>query len=485
MRVANVSDGSHDGDEEDSTMTVADVEMVRGVNATKPGRIPGSPLFHLREFSANRTAMLLHVARSHPHLGAMRVGLFDAVVVNAPSVAQEVLQTQAESFHKSLGLSLFLRPLLGDGLLTSEDSFHTRQRRLIAPALTHKRIAAYAATMAERAARTVAAWREGETFDAGEEMMRLTLEIVGKTLFDAEVGAEAGAVGEALTEVMENTLATLGTLLPMPPFVPTRRNRASGRARARLDAIIYGLIAERRRSGSEGSDLLSLLLAARDEDGSAMSDKQVRDEAMTLFLAGHETTANALVWALYLLARHPEARARAEAEAAPLVRRGTPVTIEDLKSLPYTLAVLKETMRLYPPAYIIGRRAMKDVIVPAEAGRPGETIRIGKNKVVFVNVLGIHRRPDLFPDPDRFDPTRFLGDREKELPRCGYLPFGAGPRVCIGNHFALMEGHLLLATIVGGARLDLLPGEGEIGMAPLVTLRPRGAVRMQVVARSA
>ena len=469
-------------------MTVADVEVVRVTGARKPERIPGSPLSHLREFSANRTAMLLRVARTHPHVGAMRVGLFDALVVSAPSVAQEVLQTQAESFHKSLGLSLFLRPLLGDGLLTSEDDFHARQRRLIAPALTHKRIASYAATMAERASRTVAGWREGETFDAAEEMMRLTLEIVGKTLFDAEVGSEAAAVGEALTEIMENTVATLGTLLPMPPVVPTRRNRASRRARARLDAVIYGLIAERRRHSSEpdrarkpAEDLLSLLLAARDEDGSRMSDKQVRDESMTLFLAGHETTANALVWALYLLARHPEIRARAEEEAAPFARRGTPLAMEDLRSLPFTLAVLKETMRLYPPAYIIGRRALKEVVVPGE--RPGESLRIGRNKVVFVNVLGLHRRPDSFPDPERFDPARFLGDRERELPRCAYLPFGAGPRVCIGNHFALMEGHLLLATIVGGARLDLLPGHADVGMAPLVTLRPRGGVRMQVAAR--
>jgi cytochrome P450 len=152
--------------------------------------------------------------------------------------------------------------------------------------------------------------------------------------------------------------------------------------------------------------------------------------------------------------------------------------MEDLKSLPYNLAVMKETMRLYPPAYIIGRRALKDVLVAG--ARPGETTRIRKNKVVFVNVLGIHRRPDVFPDPDRFDPTRFLGDREKELPRCAYLPFGAGPRICIGNHFALMEGHILLATLVGGARLDLVPGHEEVQMDPLVTLRPRGGVCMRV-----
>jgi cytochrome P450 len=464
-------------------MAVSNVDSVRHPSeAESPLRIPGSPLAHLREFRSNRTAMQIRIARAHPHVAAMRIGVFDALMVNAPNVAQEVLQTQADSFFKSLGLSLFLRPLLGDGLLTSERDFHARQRRLIAPALSHKRIASYADTMAERASRTVARWREGEIFDASEEMMRLTLDIVGKTLFDAEVGSNAGAVGDALTQVMENTVASLGSILPMPPVVPTPRNLANRRARKKLDAIIYGLIAERRQqagaSSAERTDLLSLLLAARDEDGSRMSDKQVRDESMTLFLAGHETTANALTWALYLLAIHPEIRGRAEEEAAPFARRGTPLTIEDLKSLPYNLAVLKETMRLYPPAYIIGRRALRDVVVPGE--RPGTTCRLGTNKVVFINVLGIHRRPDLFPDPDTFNPSRFLGDLEKELPRCAYLPFGAGPRICIGNHFALMEGHLLLATLVGGARLELAPGQGAVQMEPLVTLRARGGVRMRV-----
>jgi cytochrome P450 len=459
-------------------MAASNVDAIRPIEPRKPARVHGSPLANLREFTRNRTDLQIRLAKTHPHLAAMQIGVFDAVLVNTPTVAQEVLQTHADSFHKSLGLSLFLRPLLGAGLLTSEDDFHARQRRLIAPALTHKRIASYAGTMAERALRTADAWRDGETIDAGEAMMRLTLEIVGKTLFDAEVGSDAEAVGEALTEVMENTVATLGSVLPMPPVVPTPRNLATRRARKRLDAIIYGLIAERRKRGVEGNDLLSLLLAARDEDGSAMSDQQVRDEAMTLFLAGHETTANALAWALYLLAKHPDVRARAEEEAAPLLRRGRPLTIDDLKSLPYSLAVMKETMRLYPPAYIIGRRSLKDVVVTGE--RPGETVLVKKNKVLFVNVIGIHRRADLFPDPERFDPTRFLGDAEKDLPRCAYLPFGAGPRICIGNHFALMEAHLLLATIVGRARLDLLPECTEVATDPLVTLRPRGAIRMRV-----
>ena len=195
-------------------MAVSSVDAIRPIQARDPLRIPGSPLSHLREFRSDRTALQIRIARAHPHVAAMRVGLFDSLLVNAPNVAQEVLQTQADSFFKSLGLSLFLRPLLGDGLLTSERDFHARQRRLIAPALSHKRIASYADTMAERASRAVSTWKEGETFDALEAMMRLTLEIVGKTLFDAEVGSDAGAVGDALTEVMHNTMASLGVAHP-------------------------------------------------------------------------------------------------------------------------------------------------------------------------------------------------------------------------------------------------------------------------------
>jgi cytochrome P450 len=263
--------------------------------------------------------------------------------------------------------------------------------------------------------------------------------------------------------------------------VPTPGNLASRRAIARLDAVIYRLIAQRRRDSRDRGDVLSLLLAAQDEDGSAMTDKQVRDEALTLFVAGHETTAVALTWALYLLASNPECRARAEEEIAALPTGPAPLSLDDLKRIPYTLAVLKEAMRLYPPAFVIGRRAKRDVVLAGGAG--GSTYRVKKGANVLLNVLGIHRRQDTFPDPDRFDPTRFLGDREKELPRCAYMPFGAGSRVCIGNHFALMEGHLLLATILRGARLDLVrPGE-TLAPQPLVTLRPRGGVHMRVSKR--
>jgi len=230
--------------------------------------------------------------------------------------------------------------------------------------------------------------------------------------------------------------------------------------------------------------VLSILLAARDEDGTTMTDEQVRDEAMTLFLAGHETTANALAWAIYLLAKHPAVRTRAEQECAHLVGRKQAVGYEDLKALPYTMAILKETMRLYPPVYVMGRRAARDVVVQGGGDDGSESLLIEKNTNVLINVLGIHRRPELYPDPDRFDPERFLGDREKQLPKCGYMPFGDGPRVCIGNHFALMEGHIILATLLASRRLDLVQPLERIGTEPLITLRPRGGVPVKVTRRT-
>jgi cytochrome P450 len=434
-------------------------------------RVPGHPILgHLRSFRSDRAALQLRIGREH-ELASLRLGFVDALLVSAPALAHEVLSTKEQAFVKGPGLAVYLRPLLGNGLLTSEAGLHTRQRKLLAPAFAHKRIASYADTMAERGARWAASVADGATVDVADAMMRLTLEIVGKTLFDAEVGDDADEVGDALTTVMHTTLAQLGSLVPLPPFVPSPTNLRNRRAVARLDAIIYRLIRERRASGQDRGDLLSMLLATQDEEGGTMTDKQVRDEVMTLFLAGHETTANAMAWTLYLLAKTKEARARVEEEIDALDR--TP-SYEDLKHLPFVLAALKEAMRLYPPAYMLARRAVARVEIGGHV--------VPKNTLVLVNVLGIHHRADLWPEPEAYRPERLLGDREKQLPRCAYMPFGAGSRICIGNHFALMEGHVLLATILRHLRLER-PAEPPVVMDPLVTLRPRGGLRMRAVAR--
>ena len=435
-------------------------------------RVPGHPLLgSFVDFRTDRIGTQIRIARSFPGMAIMRLGMFPLRWVSDPALAHEVLATKQESFVKGPGLTVFLKPVLGNGLLVSEGSFHTAQRKLLAPAFAHKRIASYADTMAERARRYVERLVDGAYVDAADDMMRLTLEIVGKTLFDAEVADDADEVGEALTHAMEGTVSQLNSLVPLPPFVPTPTNLRTRRAVGRLDEIVYRIIRARRQEQGDRGDVLSMLLEAQAEDGTRMSDKQVRDEAMTMFLAGHETTANALAWALYLLARNPDKRARVEAEVDAL---GRSPSYDDLKLLPYTLATMKEAMRLYPPAYVLARRAIAPVTIGGHA--------VPKNRIVLVNIIGIHHRGDIYEDPERFEPERFLGDKEKQLPRCAYLPFGAGPRICIGNHFALMEAHVLLATMSRRVRFDLLTPK-PIEPEPLVTLRPRGGVPMKVSVR--
>jgi cytochrome P450 len=452
-------------------MSIAEVFSSSTRGAPVP-RFPGHPLFgNLPSFRRDRAGMQLRVMRAIPDAAGLRMGFIPCVMLSNPQLAYEVLQAKAASFSKAPGLTVFLKPVLGNGLLTSEASFHAAQRKLIAPAFMHKRIAAYAETMRERAAKWASSVRDGQEVLVADDMMRLTLEIVGKTLFDAEVGDDADAVGDALTTAMETAIEQIESVIPLPPFVPTPRNLRQKRAVAKLDAILYRVIRARRAQGGDRGDLLSILLDAQHEGGGGMDDKQVRDEAMTLFLAGHETTANALSWTLYLLARNPEARAKLEAEVDAL---GHAPTYDDLKKLPYTLAALKEGMRLYPPAYIIARRVIEPVTI-------GEHY-LKRNMLAFVNVLGIHRKPDLWAEPEKFRPERFLGDAEKQMPRCAYMPFGAGPRICIGNHFALMEGHVILATILQRLRLDRTT-DAPVELEPLVTLRPKGSVPMRATVR--
>jgi cytochrome P450 len=301
-------------------------------------------------------------------------------------------------------------------------------------------------------------------------MMRLTLAIVGKTLFDADVAGEADDVGAAITAV-NHYVSEAVTRLPTPLWLPTRRNREARRAITTVDAIIYRLIAARRASGVDLGDVLSTLVMAKDEEsGEGMPDRQIRDEAVTLFLAGHETTANALAWSFYLLGRHPDLAARLADESRAVLGGRTPA-MEDLTRLPLSLMVLKEAMRLYPPAYMIGRQAERDVPLGPVTLRRGDT--------VFVNIYAMHRRADCFEAPEAFRPERFLPEREKLLPRGAYLPFGGGPRICIGNHFALMEGQLLLAALAQRLRFEPLDGR-EVVPEPLVTLRPRGGLPMRV-----
>jgi cytochrome P450 len=386
-----------------------------------------------------------------------------------------VLVGEYQSFAKGRALAEAKR-ILGEGLLTSEGERHRRQRRLMQPMFVHSRIGTYGEAMVEAAERAAAGWRAGQVLDVHAEMSRLTLGIVGRTLFDADVEAEATEIGQALTESIEMLNRFMLPFSGLLERLPTATARRLRKARARLDSTIYALIGERRASRADRGDLLSLLLRARDdEDRSAqMSDEQVRDEAMTIFLAGHETTAVALTWTWYLLAQNPEVETRLHEELARELDARSP-TVADLQRLPYTERVLAESMRLYPPAWVIGRRARVDVDL--------DGYRIPAGAIVILSPFVTHRDPRWYPEPLRFDPDRFTPEARSLRPRYAYFPFGGGPRVCIGEGFAWMEAQLLLATLAQRVCLRLAPDQ-QVALQPRVTLRPRGGLPMTITRRS-
>jgi cytochrome P450 len=416
-------------------------------------------------------AFFTNLARTYGDVVAYRLGGERLIFVNDPQHIKDILVTHNRNFTKGRALQRTKR-LLGEGLLTSEGATHLRQRRLMQPAFHRERIAAYADTMVAYADRTRRIWRDGVTLDVAKEMNRLTLSIVGKTLFDADVESQAAEVGVALTGIMETfwiTMLPFSDLLEHLPVPKLRRARA---ARAELDAIIYRMIAERRRSGRDHGDLLSMLLSAQDEEaeGAAgrMSDVQVRDEAMTIFLAGHETTANALTWTWYLLSTAPAVEARLHEEVDRALQGRLP-RVADIALLPFVERIVTESMRLYPPAWLIGRRAIADYQLGAFAV-PARTILV-------MSPFVTQRDGRFYKDPERFDPDRWTSDFRATLPKFAYFPFGGGPRQCIGESFAWMEQILLVATIAQQWRLQLVPGHPVVP-EPLVTLRTKHGMRM-------
>jgi cytochrome P450 len=391
-----------------------------------------------------------------------------------PDMVEEVLVKQQHKFKKSRMLER-ARVLLGDGLLTSEGEHHRRQRRLVQPAFHRDRLARYAALMTERACAAREQWRPGEIVDLAVEMPRLTLDIVSRTLFSAEVESEADEIRQALGDVFD--LFDL-ILLPFSEYLeklPLPRMRRFHAARRRLDATIHSIIGDRRTGGEDAGDLLSMLLAAQEENGSGgMSDAQVRDEVLTLFLAGHETTANALVWTWYLLSQNPEAERRLHAELDAALAGRAP-RLDDLPLLPYTTAVFSEALRLYPPAWAIGRRALEEVRLGNWSVPPGQ--------VVLLSPWVTQRDARWFPAPEQFHPERWLTP-DPARPKFAYFPFGGGARVCIGEQFARMEGVLLLAAL--GQRWRFRLAEGQlVAHHAQITLRPRYGMKMQVLARDA
>lgn len=431
-------------------------------------RLPGQALFALRR---DPIAFLSKLAHEYGDIAHFRLLGRDAFFVNHPDYIQDILVTHARSFSKGLILQRGKR-LVGDGLLTSEGAFHLRQRRLIQPAFHRKRIAAYGEVMVEHTREMMAGWRADETVNLSEEMMRLTLLIVAKTLFGSDVAADVERVGRAL-DVLFGQLPTR----LLPEFVerlPLPHNRRFMAARAKLDEIIYRMIREHRASGDQG-DLLSMLLMAQDEEGEGggMSDEQVRAEAITLFIAGHETTANALTWTWYLLSQHPEVEARLH-EEVDRVLGGRPPTMADMEQLPYTRQVLAEAMRLRPPVWAMGRMAREEYRL--------DGYLVPKGATILMSQWVMNHDARYYPDPERFDPMRWTPEAQAARPKFAYFPFGGGARLCIGEPFAWMEGVLVLATIAQQWQLRLAPG-ARVVLEPLVTLRPKHGMPMRLTRR--
>jgi cytochrome P450 len=400
-------------------------------------------------------------------------GDFRQVLLSGPEEIHQVMVSQAAKFHKDdsykdseRGLARFL----GNGLIISDGEFWKRQRKLAAPALHAVRINNYAETMVDYTDRVVAGWSDGSQLDIHKEMKKLTMMIVAKTLFNADVSGEAERVHHALEALQD----VAGSFSMLPPWVPTPRELRGRQAKKDLYEIILRLIRERRETGRDEGDLLSMLLLARDEDGSMMSEEQARDEALTLFLAGHETTANNLSWTLWLLSQHPEIMAKLQHELDTVLGGRLP-TLADLKRLPYNEMVIKESLRLYAPVPIVSRVATEPVTIG------GYVIPAGTSVALYI--YGMHHDARWFPDPETFNPDRFLPDEESKMPKYAYVPFAAGPRVCIGNMFALMEAQLCLAVIVSRYNLKLKPGH-DVKMHARITLNPKGGLPMIVERRT-
>jgi cytochrome P450 len=425
---------------------------------------------NILEFDRDPLNFLLRCRREYGDVvyhGAFGMNFY---LFNHPDLIEYVLVTNNRNFIKDRGWRIRpLRKLFGNGLLTSEGEFWIRQRRLAQPAFHRERIAAYGEVMVESTERMIGNWRAGEIRDVHQDMMQLTLEIVVKTLFGADTSVEARDVGAAIEVLAQHFSSQSVYILPLS-FLPTPGRIRLERAIKKLDRIIHQIIRMRRESREENHDLLSLLLQAQDDDGSRMTDQQLRDEVMTLFLAGHETTALTLSWTWYLLAQHPEIERKLVAELKAALN-GRPPAVTDLPRLPYAEMIIKESMRLYPPAWIIGREAVSGFEINGYSFPAGAQ--------VSMSPWLMQRDPRYFDQPEEFRPERWAGDQIKQLPKYAYFPFGGGPRLCIGNSFAMMEAILILATIIQRYHLDLVPDQ-MVKPMPSITLRPKNGVKMIV-----
>ncbi len=451
-------------------------DLLTTTSSRTPGPRQNYPGHFIVWLATDKIGLFSEMAK-HGDFTCITIGPQPVVLLMHPEDIRNVLVTQQRNFHKGRAVER-TELLLGKGLLTSEGELHLRQRRLMQPAFHRERLATYARVMSEYAQRTSESWRDGARIDVHGAMMELTLTIAGRTLFDAQVDGNARDVAEAMElslRMFNYAILPLGMLLERAPIPWVRQLH---RARRRMDALIYRMIAERRADGNrDRGDLMSMLLAARDAegDGGGMDDKQLRDEIVTLLMAGHETTANWLTWTWYLLSQHPAAESRLHQELDRVLGGRAP-TVEDVPKLEYTRRVLAESLRVYPPAWSLERRAINDVELR------GQVIR--KGTIVLTCQWLVHRDPRWWSEPERFAPDRWAPEVESTRPKFSYFPFGAGTRICIGEHFAWMEVMLVLATLAQRWRAHYESDEAPVP-EPLVTLRPKGGLRVRLERRSA
>ena len=449
-------------------MTAAPTQFTPAANGSTPDNpIRGwTALRETWEFGRDPLATITRWARTYGDTAFFQVGNFKYGLLNDPTDIANVLAANNLTC-KDISYRV-LKPIFGDGLLLSERDTWQRHRRLMQPAFSSDRVTQYATTTVEACDRMLRTWSAGEQRDLYADMSQLTVNVVTQTLFGVGVEDTALEIGAAVDAIMQQYVHRSETFFLLPAWLPTPSNRKARRATRRLNDIVTDIIAQRKQS--PGQDLLSMLIQARDEDGSRFSDRELRDQVLTLLLAGHDTTANALTWTLVLLAHNPSVEAKLHAELDREVGNRLPKQ-SDISQLPYTEAVLKESMRLYPPAWALGRELTQD----SQIGRH----QLSRGTVLYMCEWVVHKDARWFPDPDRFVPERWQGDFERSLPRCAYFPFGAGPRVCIGKSFAMMEATLILAAIAWQFKLSLVNPD-DIALRPSITLPPQSKVTVSV-----
>jgi len=440
-----------------------------------PGPKPHFLIGNMPLASADPLAVFLGWAREFGDIFYYRAAWIHVYFLNHPDLIDAVLVRNYQNFLKDHVVRKS-RWFFGDGLLTNEGESWLRQRRLSQPAFHRERIASYAKIMTGYAEQMLTSWKDknqdGETRDVHQEMMQLTLRIVVRALFNVE-SEEVGEISTAMNVLMRNSVGLRLLLPPIARYLPTQAMIEFRRAVGRLDSTVYRIIAQRRESGSDSGDLLSMLIQARDEDGGRMTDKQLRDEVLTFLLAGHETTALALSWTWYLLGQNPETEKKLHQELDRVLDGRVP-TFADLPALSYAERVIKESLRLYPPAWGLARTVIKEFELA------GYRIPPGANVVMSTWIM--HRDPKYFPEPERFDPDRWLPEKAQKIPKFAYFPFGGGPRQCIGASFAMMEATLLLATIAQRFQFRAEPGH-LVTPTPSFTLRPKQGIRMRLEQR--